>query len=189
MAVDESTRLLLAARDGDRVALQAWIRRAQPDVWRFCAASLGADRADDVTQDVFLRAIRAVAGFRGDASARTWVLAIARRAISDELRGTYRRRALQARLEAQPVATSVEASDVPTRQALTIAVARLPEERREAFALTQVLGLSYAEAAEALDVPIGTIRSRVARARLALLDHLDVAPAADTADDRDEREA
>lgn len=176
--MDEVTKLLVSARDGDRVALAAWIRRAQVDVWRFVAASLGADRADDVTQEVFLRAIRALPAFRADASARTWILAIAKRAVADELRGTYRRRALGRRAEAQAAATATwtaawdPTERVPAREMLTNAVAQLHVDRREAFVLTQVLGLSYAEAAEALQVPIGTVRSRIARARADLLGEL-----------------
>lgn len=171
--MDDATRLLVQARDGDRLALSAWIRAAQPDVWRWCAAAAGRDRADDLTQDVFLRAIRSLPNFRAEASSRTWVLSIARRTLADELRGGYRRRALQAKLERLPDAARVEEpSDVPTRTDLAEAVERLDPDRRDAFVLTQVLGLSYGEAAEALEVPVGTIRSRLARARGDLMDLL-----------------
>lgn len=167
--MEDITRLLLRARDGDREALAAWVARAQPDVWRFVAASVGVDRADDVTQDVFLRAIRSMSSFRGEATSRTWVLAIARHAIVDEHRRTGRRRALRDRLGRQPGTVWQQPDDLATRHTLHDAIGQLDLYRREAFVLTQMLGLGYAEAAEVLDIPVGTVRSRIARARQDLM--------------------
>ena len=76
--VDELTRLLVAGRDGDRTALAAAIRRAQPDVWRLAVHLVGREDADDVTQDVFLRAYRSLPGFRAESSGRTWYRALTR---------------------------------------------------------------------------------------------------------------
>ena len=67
-------------RDGDRSALLHALRASQADVWRLATHLVGPQEADDVTQDVFVRAWRALPAYRGDASARTWLLAIARRA-------------------------------------------------------------------------------------------------------------
>lgn len=165
--MDELTRLLLAARDGDRLALTAWIRRTQAEVWRFCAHLVDADEADDLTQEVYLRAHRALPAFRGDASARTWLLAIARRACADAVRHRQRRRRLAAALpSARPAADhshTVELDDLLDRLTPTL---------RTAFVLTQVVGLSYAETAEVCGCAVGTVRSRIARARHHLLDHL-----------------
>ena len=69
--IDELTELLLAAQDGDRFALSAWIKRSQGEVWRLCAQLVSRELADDVTQEVYLRAYRALPAFRGDSSART----------------------------------------------------------------------------------------------------------------------
>ena len=96
---DELTELLLAAQDGDRLALSAWIRRSQAEVWRLCAQLVSREQADDVTQEVYLRAYRALPAFRGDSSARTWLLAIARRTCADAVRDLRRRRRLAARFE------------------------------------------------------------------------------------------
>jgi hypothetical protein len=71
--VDELTRRLLAARDGDRHALAAAVRSSQAEVWRLAAHLVGPEDADDVTQDVFVHAWRALPAFRGDASGRTWL--------------------------------------------------------------------------------------------------------------------
>jgi RNA polymerase sigma-70 factor (ECF subfamily) len=165
---DELTRLALAGGDGDRVALAAFVRRTQPDVWRLCRHLAGPDQADDLTQEVYLRALRALPSFRGDASARTWLLAIARRAVADAIRRDQRRRRLAPR---RPVPHPDHAGGV----ALESLLAPLDADRREAFVLTQLLGLSYAEAADVAGVPVGTIRSRVARARAELVADLEAA--------------
>lgn len=169
--MDELTRLFLAARDGDRTALLHAVRSSQADVWRLAYHLVGPDDADDVTQDAFIRAWKALPAFRGDSTARTWLLSITRRACADQVRRNVRRRRLAGRLEhraALPgVATVVDPSDAHSVSAL---VDELPDDQRAAFVLTQVVGCSYEEAAEACGVPIGTIRSRVARAREALVD-------------------
>lgn len=163
-APDPETRLALLARDGDAGALAAFVRATQAQVWRFTAALVDPGAADDLTQDTFLRAIGALPAFAGRASARTWLLGIARRTCADHLRQVVRRRRLDARLTAQ-ARTDVPAPDPAHRLGAADLLDRLSDERRTAFVLTQVLGLSYAEAAAVEDVPVGTIRSRVARAR------------------------
>lgn len=155
---DELTELLLQAAAGDRVALATFVRRTQADVWRFCAHLVEVAAADDLTQEVYLRAMRSAPRFRGDASARTWLLAIARNVAADEIRRRQRRRQIVPP-PAQP------GPDPAGEVALGILLDQLEPDRRAAFVLTQVLGASYAEAARVCGVPIGTIRSRVARAR------------------------
>ncbi len=161
---DPTTDLALRARSGDAGAQAAFVRATQAEVWRFTAALVDPGAADDLTQETFLRAFKALPGFRGRSSARTWLLGIARRACADHLRAVVRRRRLDARL-AQQAWTDAPHPDPAHRLGTADLLGRLSEERRTAFVLTQVLGLSYAEAAEVEDVPVGTIRSRVARAR------------------------
>lgn len=167
--VDELTGLLLAARDGDRSALRAFVERTQGEVWRFVTHEVGASEADDVTQDAYVRAWRALPSFRHEASARTWLLAIARRACVDALRRRGRRSRLGVRLAD---AARREVPDSAELHALEALVGHLERGRREAFVLTQVLGCSYAEAAAVCGVPVGTVRSRVARARADLIETL-----------------
>jgi RNA polymerase sigma-70 factor, ECF subfamily len=170
--VDGLTQLAHRAGGGDRAALAELVRATQPEVWRVCARLGDRASADDLTQEVYARAIPALAGFRGDSSARTWLLQIARHVCADHLRRRRRRAALIERLvqrrAAPPEAEAPRTGEVE----LDDAIAALDRDRREAFVLTQVTGLRYAEAAEVCGVPIGTIRSRVARARADLLEAL-----------------
>lgn len=165
--MDELDRLAAEAARGDNVATAALVRRTQPEVWRLCARLGSRDDADDLTQEVYLRALPALRRFRGDSSVRTWLLRIARNTCADHVRRQVRRRNLLDRL--RPGDGDDRAADPAGSLALDELVDELGTDRREAFVLTQVLGCSYAEAAEVLDVPVGTVRSRVARARADLL--------------------
>jgi RNA polymerase sigma-70 factor (ECF subfamily) len=171
-SVDALTRLAQAAAAGDRVALTAFVRQTQADVWRLCARLGDPGSADDLTQEVYLRALPALARFRGDASVRTWLLQITRNVCADHVRRATRRRALLSKVVANDRVDPGVVADPSGAVDLDSVVAALDPDRRAAFVLTQVLGLSYADAAEVCEVPVGTIRSRVARARADLLDAL-----------------
>jgi RNA polymerase sigma-70 factor (ECF subfamily) len=162
--VDELTRLALAAGGGDLVARAVFVRRTQTEVWRLLAHLAERSVADDLTQEVYLRALPALPRFRADASARTWLLSIARRVAADHVRRQRRRRALSVRppraAEPDPAGT-VE---------LSLLLDHLDRDRRVAFVLTQLLGLTYAETAAVCGCPVGTVRSRVARARDQLIE-------------------
>ncbi|MFI7541559.1 sigma-70 family RNA polymerase sigma factor [Actinoplanes sp. NPDC049599] len=164
-AADPLTALALAARGGDAAAQAALVRGTQAEVWRFAAALVDPGAADDLTQETYLRAFKALPGFQGRAQVRTWLLGIARRTCADHLRAVVRRRRLDARLAAHAWTDVPRQADPAHRLGAADLLGRLGEERRTAFVLTQVLGMSYAEAAEIEEVPVGTIRSRVARAR------------------------
>lgn len=179
------TRLALAARDGDPEKADRFVRALQRDVWRY-VAFLSADpqAADDLTQDVFIRALPALQRFEGRSSARTWLLSIARRTVVDSIRRSAARPRLSDRHDWQTAAEQAQPYGVPGFEdgiALAELLTAIPAERREAFVLTQLLGLPYNEAAEAIGCPIGTVRSRVARARTSLIALLTdaEAPAAD----------
>ncbi|MFG3353133.1 sigma-70 family RNA polymerase sigma factor [Streptomyces sp. NPDC048001] len=164
----EATGLALRARDGDPAGTDRFVRAFQHDVRRY-VVHLSADpqSADDLTQDVFVRALASLPRFEGRSSARTWLLTIARRTVVDSLRRAAARPRLSDR-DWQAAAERSRPPGVPGFEegvALAELLALLPVERREAFLLTQVLGLEYAEAASAVGCPVGTIRSRVSRAR------------------------
>ena len=163
--MDELTRLARAAGRGDNAALGLLIQQTQGDVWRLCAHLVDPAAADDLAQDTYLRAIGALKGFRGDASVRTWLLTIARRVCAAEISARLRARQLAARLAAMPSAGPGHAPEAGTQAVAALLIAGLEPDRRAAFVLTQMIGCSYAEAAAICDCPVGTIRSRVARAR------------------------
>lgn len=165
------TRSALLAAAGDRAALTAFIRATQQDVWRFIAHLGHASTADDLTQETYLRAMKSLPRFRGDSSAKTWLLSIARRVCVDEVRHAQSRPRVSSGIDwiAAADATRTYRPRWEDMVEVNLLLADLPAERREALVLTQILGLSYHEVAEVTGCPIGTVRSRVARAREALI--------------------
>jgi RNA polymerase sigma-70 factor (ECF subfamily) len=164
--MDELTSVARAAGRGDRAALASLVQQTQGDVWRLCAHLVDPAAADDLAQETYLRAIPALARFRGDAPVRVWLLSIARRACAAEIATRGRDRRLALRLAALPEAGLGQPHAEPGAQIVADdLLAALQPERRAAFVLTQMLGCSYAEAAVICGCPVGTIRSRVARAR------------------------
>lgn len=160
---DEVTRWALRAGSGDMTAMALFIRATQAEVWRVCSHLGNRWAADDLTQEVYLRAHRSLPRFRGDSSARTWLLTIARRVCADHVR-EQQRRPTHAPLDEQSEAIE-QTGDHSSYAALVDLLDGIDPDRREAFVMTQLLGLSYQEAADVCGCPVGTIRSRVARAR------------------------
>ncbi|HJT02678.1 MAG TPA: sigma-70 family RNA polymerase sigma factor [Pseudonocardiaceae bacterium] len=163
----QATTLALAAGAGDLDALAAFIRITQRDVYRFLSHVGERTEAADLTQETYLRALQALPGFAGRSSARTWLLAIARQVAADQIR----RRSTRPRVPAH------RRPGFDDGILLRELVAGLDADRRDAFVLTQVVGLDYAAAAEVCGCPVATIRSRVARAREDLI-HATNAPGA-----------
>ena len=171
--MDHLTNLLVAARDGDQRSLERFIAETQADVWRTCRYLGDRDVADDLAQETYERAISSIHRYRADGYARGWLLTIARRVCADHIRRATRRRRRDAQVMSDTIAGSAMGTavvpDISTRVELDDLLSHLDSDRRAAFVLTQVLGLHYDEAAEVLGCPIGTIRSRVARARAELV--------------------
>lgn len=161
--MDTWTRLALAARDErTEEAASAFVRATQADVWRLCAHLGDLDRADDLAQETYVRALRSLKGYRGEAPAKAWLFTIVRRVVADDIARRQRQRR-------EPVTTAETSPDHQDWMAVEQLLGTLDDDRRTAFVLTQLLGYSYADAAAICDVPIGTIRSRVARAREGLI--------------------
>lgn len=174
MSMDHLTNLLLAARDGDRRALERFIAETQADVWRLCRYLGDPQHADDLAQETYERAISSVHRYRADGPARGWLLTIARRVCVDYTRRAVRRRKLDQAVLSNATAGTFGGvliePDATGRVDLDDVLHDLDPDRRSAFVLTQVLGLHYDEAAKVLGCPVGTIRSRVARARRDLVE-------------------
>lgn len=162
----------MAAGRGDREALDQFVKYTQRDVWRLVAYLSDVNSADDLTQETFLRAIGSLPRFSGRSTARTWLLSIARRVVVDQIRRNRCRPRINAAADLSNVTSLSRFQKERSAAAgfediveLQVLISGLDADRRQALLLTQVLGLTYAEAAAVCDCPVGTIRSRVARAR------------------------
>ena len=163
---DQVTVLALAAGRGDAAALEAFIKATQRDVWRTVAFMGDPGYADDLTQETFLRALGSLPRFSGRSTARTWLMSIARRVVVDQIRRNQARPRTASAVDLDQVLdTAPSAARFEDIIEIRMLLDGLDADRRDALMLTQVLGLTYAEAAEVCGCPVGTIRSRVARAR------------------------
>jgi RNA polymerase sigma-70 factor (ECF subfamily) len=173
--------LVRRARDGDRSAFDAIVERYQHAVFR-TALAVTADRAEaeDAAQETFLRAFSGLAAFRGDASLKTWLLAIAWREAVSRRRSLIRRlRRLVSSPEDVPfdppaTGRSQEARIVDADQARLVRqlVAKLPKTYREAVMLAAAGDMTFDEMSSALGIPAGTLKWRVMTARRQLREKL-----------------
>jgi RNA polymerase sigma-70 factor (ECF subfamily) len=171
--------LLDRLRAGEPRAFEELVRGYQHRVFGVAVRMLGnRAEAEEIAQEVFLRAHRAIADFRGDAKLSTWLYGIASRLCLNRLASGDRRRVregedLLLRLPSGGPDASVELERAEIASALRQAIAELPEERRVVVVLRDLEGLSYEEIAQALDLEPGTVRSRLHRARMDLKDKLE----------------
>ena len=164
------------ARAGDTAAFAALVRRHQDRVFGFILRMLDArDEAMELTQDVFVKAWQALPGWRPEARFSTWLLQIARNAALDQMR---RRRLIQFAplddgLDVADTAPGPEACYASRQRQVLLehALQQIAAEHREILLLREVEDLSYAELAAVLGIAEGTVKSRLARARAALLQH------------------
>ena len=160
--------LLRDAARGDGAAFHTLVDRHAPGLYRL-ARSLSATEhdAEDVLQETLMAALRGAASFDGRASVRTWLARILMRQAARAWNRERRSRAALPLDMCQPHATSSggTALAVDRRIDLAAVLARLPEDHRQILVLREVEQLSYAEIARVLNVPIGTVDSRLHRAR------------------------
>lgn len=151
-----------AAARGDGRAFATVCDALSDPVWRYCVALTGdRELAREAAQETFLRLVGAIRRYRGDGHVRVYTLVLARRAVGEVLR-RERRRTSRTAADADPDRAVPGAAGLVE---LATLVEDLPAALRQAFVLTQVAGLSYEEAAQVAGCPVGTIRSRVSRAR------------------------
>jgi RNA polymerase sigma-70 factor (ECF subfamily) len=174
----EDGALVRAAQSGDRGALDALLRRHHDRVLSLCRR-LAGNEADalDATQEALLSIVRGLPGFDGRAAFTTWAYRVATNACLDELRRRGRRPVpgLPEDRDGLPRAAPELAAGIevlPDRLAVDAALAQLPEEFRVAVVLRDLCDLEYADISEALGIPPGTVRSRIARGRSLLADLL-----------------
>jgi RNA polymerase sigma factor (sigma-70 family) len=167
---DDATVIQLSRHEPEQFTVL--FRRHAPHVQRYVVRRLGQDAADDIVAETFLLAFRQRDSYdQTRADARPWLYGIATNLIGRHRRAAVRMYRALARTGADPVMEPftdrvddrVSASTASRR--LAAALARLPEEFRDTLLLVAWGDLSYAEVATALGVPVGTVRSRVSRAR------------------------
>jgi RNA polymerase sigma-70 factor, ECF subfamily len=176
MEPDEA--LIERTLDGELAAFEQLVERHRDIVFRVAARVVGPDDAEDVSQDAFLRAFHRLAQYRGTASFRTWLLQITQNTALNALAWTRRR-------PAEPVGESPEVADRdPIRQPATDLERRERQERlelklgglrpeyRTLLVLRDLEGLSYGEIAEVLEMPLGSVKGRLHRARGELIELL-----------------
>ncbi len=180
---DAELELVERHRAGDRTAFDEVYSQFAEMVWNLTLRLAGdADRAADLSQEIFLRIYRHLGGFGGRSALRTWVYRIALNHCRGRLSGGGRRSFLRLFEEGEETAQPLPdlgrgpedlavASDDGRR--VSEALGRLPIEFREAVVLRDLEGLAYEEISAALGVPIGTVRSRIARGRERLRDLLE----------------
>ena len=157
---------------GERAALETLLARHLDAIHAICRRILGhPEDALDATQEALIAISRGIKRFDGRSRFTTWMYRVATNAALDEAR-RRRRRPLPSEHLPERVATADATDAVDARLDVDAALATLPADFRAAVALRDLAGLDYAEIAVVLDIPIGTVRSRIARGRGALADHI-----------------
>jgi RNA polymerase sigma-70 factor (ECF subfamily) len=176
VAVDEVTdaELVADAQAGDRDALDTLLRRHHDRIRALARRLCGNDAdAADATQEALIAIVRGLGRFDQRAAFGTWAYRVATNACLDELRRRARRpRPDPDALVTTPAGGSDPGDVVAARIDVDAALATLPLEFRTAVVLRDLCALDYAEIAEVLDIPAGTVRSRIARGRAAIAAHL-----------------
>jgi len=175
----DAPRFLTRLRAGEASAFEELVTTYQHRVFSVAVRMLGnAAEAQEVAQEAFLRAHRAIGEFRGDAKLSTWLYAITSRLCLNRLATSERRMTRQGeetltRLASREIGPSEEMERSELETALHRAIAELREDRRIVVVLRDLEGLSYEEIAASFEIELGTVRSRLHRARMDLRDKLE----------------
>ena len=166
---DDDAVLLAAVRDGSQRAFNMLIDRHQQALRSFVRGLIsGVNDADDIAQEAFLAAWTHTKSFKGQASVRSWLFGIAWRKAKDSQRWWFRRRQRDATYHELTSHDQDRQMAPADRLALHQALASLSREQRAVVMLCLGWGLSHVEAADALDMPLGTVKSHVVRGRARL---------------------
>ncbi|XTZ14503.1 RNA polymerase sigma factor [Micromonospora echinospora] len=162
--------LVVRAQLGERAALAELVARWRVPVWTYVRRMLGADRADDVAQEIWLAVVRGLPRLHEPALFTPWLFTIARRSVIDRLRTEYARE--QAALARDEPVTDDPSEAVVARLELVAALSSLPVIEREILVLFYLEDLSVQDCAHICQIPAGTVKSRLSRARRLLREHL-----------------
>lgn len=178
-SVDE--QLVARAQNGDTRAFEMLVRKYQHKIVQLVSRLVGDADSQDVAQETFIKAYRALAGFQGNSAFYTWLYRIGINTAKNHLVSLGRRPAGQDNLDvadAELYGHTEHLSDINTPEAMLLSeeikqkvaevIVGLPPDLRRAITLRELEGLSYEEIAEVMNCPIGTVRSRIFRAREAI---------------------
>jgi RNA polymerase sigma-70 factor (ECF subfamily) len=164
--------------NGDAAAFSALVRRHEKRVYNLCYRMLGRDEdARDASQDAFLTALRKLSSFRGEAQFTTWLHRVTVNACYDVLRKKKREPMLETPREEDAPEPPGPASPDHADSAVTAvdvqrALMKVPQEFRAVLVMHDVHDMAYEDVAESLGIPVGTVKSRLHRGRVALAEHL-----------------
>ncbi|ULQ46580.1 RNA polymerase sigma factor RpoE [Flagellatimonas centrodinii] len=177
--VDE--QLVARVQGGDVRAFELLVRKYQNKIIQLVSRLVGDADAPDVAQETFIKAYRAIGGFQGNSAFYTWLYRIGINTAKNHLVAQSRRPSGQSNIDvadAELYGHTEHLSDTNTPEAILLSeeiktkvgevISGLPPDLRKAITLRELEGLSYEEIAEAMDCPIGTVRSRIFRAREAI---------------------
>ena len=182
--VDADAMLVQRAAAGDHKAFELLVIKYQRRIQRLIGRMVrDVDLVEDIAQETFIRAYRALAQFRGDAQFYTWLYRIAVNTAKKALMDLKRNPTVSENFyksgdddESSPIENELSSPETPDAVLASKEIAEmvnavmeaLPEELRQAITLREIEGLSYEEISEAMNCPIGTVRSRIFRAREAI---------------------
>ncbi len=173
-------QLVARAQEGDKRAFELLVRKYQFKILQLVSRLVGDGDAPDVSQETFIKAYRALHGFRGQSAFYTWLYRIGINTAKNYIIARGRRPAGQDIdiADAEQYGHTEYLSDVDTPESLVLSdeiktkvaevIQKLPVDLRQAITLRELEGLSYEEIAQVMDCPIGTVRSRIFRAREAI---------------------
>jgi len=193
---DVDRELVARAQKGDKRAFELLVEKYQRRLARLLSRFVrDPSEVEDVTQEAFIKAYRALPAFRGDSAFYTWLYRIGINTAKNYLMALGRRAPTSTEVEAEEAEGFEEADqlrDINTPESVLLSneiavtvnttIAELPEELRTAIQLREIEGMSYEDIARIMDCPIGTVRSRIFRAREAIAERL--RPLLDTGKDK-----
>lgn len=183
---DIDQQLVERVQRGEKAAFDLLVSKYQRKIFRLLSRLIrDAAEVEDVAQEAFIKAYRALPNFRGDSAFYTWLYRIAINTAKNHLVSQGRRAPTTTEIEIEDAETfddGEQLRDLNTPDAMLVskqvgqavnrAIERLPDDLRTAIVLRELEGLSYEEIAETMNCPIGTVRSRIFRAREAIADEL-----------------
>ena len=193
---DIDRELVARAQRGDKRAFELLVEKYQRKLGRLLSRFIrDPSEVEDVTQEAFIKAYRALPAFRGDSAFYTWLYRIGINTAKNYLMALGRRAPTSTEVEAEEAEGFEEGEqlrDINTPESVLLSneiaetvnrtIEALPEELRKAIQMREIEGMSYEDIAQAMDCPIGTVRSRIFRAREAIAEQL--RPLLDTRKDR-----